>query len=100
MTDRSRHWIATADASGVPNGSWDGPVSVDVLTAVADLEGVNPADLPPLRDVVDVDAIDALFDSRDDAASRGPGYVSFRYEGYSITIYHDGEFVVRAITES
>lgn len=100
MTDRSRHWIATADASGIPNGPWDGPVGVDVLTAVADLESVHPADSPPLRAVVDVDAIDALFNSRDNAASRGPGHVSFQYERYSITIYHDAEFVVRAATES
>ena len=99
MTDRARNWIATADAGELPERSWSGPVSVDILLTVAELEGIDPAELPPLRDVIDVDAIDALFDSGDRGTSRGPGHVSFRYMEYSITVYHDGEFVVRPLVD-
>jgi hypothetical protein len=58
----------------------DAPASEAVLTAVADRAGTEPAELPPLYDAVDVDALDALF------GGGKPGRVSFGYAGYEVTV--------------
>ncbi len=56
-----------------------------VLAAVADREGVDLTELKtPLNDVVDADALDALF--RD-----GTGQVTFDYGGYTVTVDHAGD---------
>ena len=61
--------------------------SVAVVLAVAAREGVDPTDLsPPLNDVVDPDALDAIFAETD---ARG-GSLSFTYHGYSVEIHSDG----------
>lgn len=61
--------------------------SVAVVMAVAAREGVDPTELsPPLNDVVDPDALDALFAGTDDPGSR----LSFTYRGYSVEVHSDG----------
>lgn len=59
--------------------------STQVIQALADAEGVEPTDLPPLYRSIDPDALDRLF--RD---GRGPGSITFRYLGYRIQITDDG----------
>lgn len=60
-------------------GSGATSLSVRVVEAVADAEGIDPADLPsPLADTVDPDALDSLFRS-------GTGRVTFDYYGYRVT---------------
>lgn len=59
--------------------------STSVIEAVAEAKGVAAVDLPPLHDVVDPDALDALFDDR------FTGTVAFRYEDRRVTVYADGE---------
>lgn len=68
--------------------------SVSVAVEVADREGVAPTELtPPLHDVVDPDALDALF------ARRNPPdrtvVVSFDYLGYQVEVRGDGTVDVR-----
>lgn len=68
--------------------------SVVVPIEVAAREGVDPIELtPPLHDVVDPDALDALFarsDTRDQAV-----VVTFEYCGYTVEIGGDGSVDVR-----
>lgn len=82
----SRTHGPTATASDEP--------SVAVAVAVAARERVDPVELtPPLHDVVDPDALDALFadrDARDQAVS-----VAFDYCGYRVEISGDGTVDVR-----
>jgi hypothetical protein len=54
-----------------------------VVSAVAAREGVDPLELPPLHEVVDPDAMNALFDRADASGVR----LSLRYEGYEIEIW-------------
>lgn len=69
---------------------------VDIVTHVADRERVSTADLPPLYDSVDPDALEQLL-SR--SGSNSGVSVSFTYYGYHITthgddrIYVDGELI-------
>lgn len=57
-----------------------------VIERVAAREGTDPTHLtPPLRDVVDPDALDALC-----AESDTPGCVAFSYCGYTVTVGIDG----------
>ena len=69
-------------------------LSVTVLQAVADLTGVEPGDVQPINDVVDADALNALFQPRSGEGPRTSGRVSFVLEGVDVTIYASGEVVV------
>ncbi|ARS88323.1 HalOD1 output domain-containing protein [Natrarchaeobaculum aegyptiacum] len=76
------------------------PPSQTVIDAVADAEGIDPADLrppayDPLHAVVDPDSLDALFSDRADGAPRPTGCVTFSYCGYVVTVASDGSVVVR-----
>jgi len=65
--------------------------STAVVERVADLEGVDSFRLePPLNDVIDPDALDALFAGRSPTA----GYVSFEYCGYTVAVQDDGNVAV------
>lgn len=67
-------------------------LGVRVVRRVAEREGVDPLDLPPLYDAADPDALDALFRGRgsDDAGD----VVRFDYHGYSIAVDGSGEIEV------
>lgn len=57
-------------------------VTVAVVEHVATREDVDPLDLPPLNDVIDPDALTALFEDPESAAHR----VTFSYNGYEIVV--------------
>lgn len=63
-------------------------ISSRVVWAIADERGVDPADLPPLHETVDTDALDALVDH--DSDRRGGCTVRFSYAGRTVRI-HDGK---------
>lgn len=66
------------------NTTTDAALSSAVLAAVAEREGVEPAELDrPLFDAIDPDALDALFE-------RGSGRVRFTYLGYTVVAHSDG----------
>lgn len=44
------------------------------------------ADTPPVYDVVDPDALNALFDARPDGTPRVDGVVSFTYRDYAFAV--------------
>lgn len=62
-----------------------------ITTAVADAEGVDPWELPPLYDAVDPDALHSLIRSGKQIGDRSPLEVSFRYAGYDVTVSGDGD---------
>lgn len=61
-----------------------------VLSAVAEAEGVEPAELDQsLSEVVDPDALRALFAPKHDGTPR-EGAVTFTYCGYEVTVESPG----------
>ena len=60
-------------------------VSTRIVTEVAAAKGVDQAELTPLYDRVESDALDRVVESMDDA-----GTVTFEYEGYEVSVRGDG----------
>lgn len=72
-------------------------ISYGVVTEVSRVKGVAPDELRPLHDVVDPDALEALFDSGDGKPIRN-GHISFTYEGYLVEVRDDDISVEAADT--
>jgi hypothetical protein len=70
----------------------DETVSSAVLRAVCAVVGQEPRSLQPLEQVVDTDALDALFESRQSGEPRPGGRLSFIYANCRVTIY-SGEYL-------
>lgn len=65
------------------------PTSEMVIDAIADQADVDPLEFDvPLGDVVDPDALDALFDSQF-GEPRRRGSVEFVYQAYRVTVVSD-----------
>jgi hypothetical protein len=78
--------------SHVSNGE---RLSIAVIEAVAEFEGTNPTDVrPPLYDIVDPDALDALFGPTRRDALRADGHVVFDYRDHEITVHSDGRIEI------
>lgn len=65
-----------------------------VVTAVADVTGTRPLDLPPLYDALDADVLDSLCRSAGDAVSEVS--VTFRYATCTVTVEGADELTVTA----
>jgi len=57
-------------------------VTTQIPTAVADREGVDKTELPPLYDTIDPYVLDTLF-------RNGSGNVVFEYCEYMVTVDHE-----------
>jgi hypothetical protein len=65
-------------------------LSEAVLNEVAEQEGTSPKALnPPLFDVIDPDALDAIFRAN-------TGSISFEYHGYVVTVGHSGDVTLES----
>lgn len=62
----------------------EGPASTTIVRTVAEREAVAVADLRPLYDAIDPDALDQLCEHGFD------GTLSFSYEGYRVIVTGDG----------
>lgn len=73
------------DAQRTIEREWDDetPPSTALVWAVADARAVDPTDLPPLYDIVDADALDALVRDQDVT-------MTVEYQGFRATIHGDG----------
>ncbi|QSG10405.1 Uncharacterized protein HSR122_3036 [Halapricum desulfuricans] len=60
---------------------------------MADAVGVDPADLPPLFDYVEPDALNALFDPSDRVAD-GDTLLSFQVDTWNVFVRSDGRIRV------
>ncbi|MFD1587645.1 HalOD1 output domain-containing protein [Halorientalis brevis] len=65
-------------------------VAERVVQIIAAEKGLSPVELEPLHDVVDPDALNALFESVS-GNTRTSGQVSFHYHGYTVTISANGQ---------
>lgn len=69
-------------------------LSQAVVEAVADAEDVDPLDLgAPLYDVIDPDALDALFGTTHEGGRR-TGRVTFEYCGHTVVVASDGAVTI------
>lgn len=67
------------------------PLSLKVIEAVAEARGVDPAALsPPLHSVIDLEALDAVFEDAD-------GKVTFEYDGDAVTVDGNGTVSVESV---
>ncbi|ELY36495.1 HalOD1 output domain-containing protein [Natronorubrum tibetense] len=60
-------------------------VTETIVDAVSEAEDCDPLTLPPLWNVIDPEALDALFEPTRGGQPRA-GRVSFAYVGYEITV--------------
>lgn len=66
-----------------------GSITERVVDAVAAAEDRDPIELPPLQDVIETDALDALFDT-DRGAETAPIELCFCYSESIVTVHGDG----------
>lgn len=71
-------------------------VAADVVSKIAEREGIEPTELRPLHGVVDPDALNAIFAARAPGVARAGGRVTFPYCGYVVQVHGDGRVHVRA----
>jgi phosphoribosyl 1,2-cyclic phosphodiesterase len=77
----------------------DGPLSDEIVGAVARLTDTAPSDLPPLETRINVAALDALWDT--DAPERSSaGCLTFTYGGYVVVVRSTGTVFLREASES
>jgi hypothetical protein len=70
-------------------------LSTAVVNAIAEHEDTAPNDVrPQLYDVVDPDALDALFGPRVDGKPRKGGRIVFDYHGHTVSADSDGDVYV------
>lgn len=69
-----------------------------VITAVAALSDTRPAELTPLYESVDPDAIDALVAHARRADTAGTHQLQFRYEGFDVDVRTDGQIQLRDVS--
>ena len=77
----------------VYRGTWEAE-SVALSTCVAEALSSVIGNSPTLYDVIDPDALDALFGTKADGTPRDRGRVSFDVGDYLVTVNGDGTFVV------
>lgn len=66
-------------------------LTVAIVEKVAAREGVEPTELrPPLHDVIDPDALAAVFAPTERGDDRAAGRVEFDYCGYAVVVRSDG----------
>ncbi|MUV88800.1 hypothetical protein GJ629_01940 [Halapricum sp. CBA1109] len=67
-------------------------ISLAVVRAVSTVVDRDAPDLRPLAEILDTDALDALFSPRTDGTFRIGGEVSFVYSGCRVSV-QNGEYV-------
>ncbi|WP_255167282.1 HalOD1 output domain-containing protein [Natrononativus amylolyticus] len=74
-------------------------LSYEIVDAVAEREGVDATEIEPpeyeaLYDVLNPEALEALFAPREDGTPRNPGRVEFTFCGYDMVVTSDGDVTV------
>lgn len=75
-------------------GARDNPASIAVVQTVAEKEGVDSADLPPLVERIDTDALDELVNRSREGNSASPIDLTFSYCGYTVRVHDSNEIEV------
>ncbi|CQR48856.1 MULTISPECIES: HalOD1 output domain-containing protein [Haloferax] len=99
-------WNTGTTDEVVARHDWGGrdTLAVTVVTATAQLRGVDAIDLPLLSEAIDPDALCQLFDPlvrapATDGDTRGSvapsrGHIEFRYAACDVTLWADGTVIV------
>ncbi|QLG47611.1 HalOD1 output domain-containing protein [Natrinema halophilum] len=79
-------------------------ISFEVIATVAEREGIDPTALEPpeyqaLYEVINPEALDALFAPRENGRERPTGRVEFPFCGYHVVVSSDGEVTVSESVE-
>ncbi|WP_162991640.1 HalOD1 output domain-containing protein [Halostella salina] len=76
---------------------WDrnASLSVTLVAALAEVSDSDPTDMDPLDSYVDPDALDDLFRPHPGIRRANVGRLELAVAGYRVTVYPDGEIVVR-----
>ena len=79
-----------------PNGAGERSLSYEIIEAIAEREGVETTAIEPpeyeaLYDVLNPEALDALFAPREDGTPRTEGRIEFAFCGYDVVVTSDGE---------
>ncbi|SIR63192.1 hypothetical protein SAMN05421858_3016 [Haladaptatus litoreus] len=90
--------VSMALGSGGENANNE-PISTVIAETIANHKGVDPADLEPLYETIDPDALDALFAHRTDGTARTTGQITFVHAGYEITVTSDRTVTVEPSTD-
>lgn len=85
---------APARSAVVRSQRGDEPASYAVTVAVSDATDTAVCDLEPLQHVVDVDALNALFEQQ------AAGWLTFRYAGCNVTVSADGPTVATPVRDA
>lgn len=65
-----------------------------VISSVAVARNTDPAELDPLYDSIDPEALDTLLNPPDRSMFAGIERISFPYHESKVTIYRDGRLIV------
>ncbi|GAA0238725.1 HalOD1 output domain-containing protein [Haladaptatus pallidirubidus] len=78
------------DSTDVRNGSTiggtSGTLTEQIVATIAETDKRSVDELKPLYEVIDPDALNALFGPHADGSSRTVGEISFEYAGYWVTV--------------
>ncbi|WP_408958738.1 HalOD1 output domain-containing protein [Natrinema sp. 74] len=74
-------------------------ISFEVIAAVAEREGIDPLEVEPpeyqaLYEVINPEALDSLFEPRENGRKRPTGRVEFPFCGYQVVVTSDGDVTV------
>ncbi|MCW8173201.1 HalOD1 output domain-containing protein [Natrialba swarupiae] len=94
--DHGGHRIDPDAETALVSHDWDASESLSrtIVSTVAALSGRNPAEMERLYDRIDPDGLEALFEPTNAGTNRNAGTVSFRLEGYTVTVHGSGSIVV------
>ncbi len=68
------------------------PLHQKVVERVAEANDVEPSDIDtPLHAAVDTDALNEIFNSKDEGFSRDEGKIQFPYCGYKVVVSAEGD---------
>jgi len=79
-----------------PSFNYGDRPSTGVIRAVAWFKGVEPTALTPLQGVIDVDALNALFDKPEETEIS----VSFEYDECVVEVTNDGTITIRGASDA
>lgn len=69
-------------------------VSDKIVAAVAEYEGEDQSDLPPLSDSINPAALDTAF-AETDGESSPAGCITFSYYGYTVLVQSTGQILIK-----
>lgn len=69
--------------------------SLVLVSAVAEITGAGPTDLPFLQESLSSESLDDLFAPTESGRSRGTGRVEFTYHDFRVTVYSYGAIELR-----